>query len=155
MGNVLDGLIGAAIGAVLTFIIGLSTTIFSYHDLFARTVSNSRNEWINIWRDEISNFLAISDILRYETFDLQNKEKYLDFLKEYHVSKNKILMRLNLNEKRHQEIYLLINSIAYEKKLSSTEYCKLKESLMAVSRDLLKDEWERVKQEAKGKRKNE
>ena len=62
-------------------------------------------------------------------------------------------MRLNLNEKRHQEVYLLINKIAYEKTLDNNNYKPTKEALMAVSRDLLKEEWERVKLEAKGKRK--
>ena len=62
-------------------------------------------------------------------------------------------MRLNLNEKRHQEVYLLINKIAYEEPLGDDDYKVAKEALMAVSRDLLKEEWERVKLEAKGKRK--
>ena len=62
-------------------------------------------------------------------------------------------MRLNLNEKRHQEVYLLINKIAYEESLGNDDYKVAKEALMAVSRDLLKEEWERVKLEAKGKRK--
>lgn len=68
-----DGLIGAAIGAaitlittVITFVIGFKNIGFSYKSLFAETVSSNRNNWINVWRDEVSKFLAISDILRYE-----------------------------------------------------------------------------------------
>ena len=73
-------------------------------------------------------------------------------MKEYHIAKNKIIMRLNMNEKRHQEVYLLINKIAYEE-IDDEEYRVLKESLMAVTQNLLKNEWERGKLEARGKRK--
>ena len=146
MDSALIGLIGGLIGSLITLIIGLLTTRFSYNNLFADTVSKSRNNWINIWRDELSNFLAIADMLRHET----TTKKACN---EYHIAKNKIIMRLNLNEKRHQEVYLLINKIAYEEPLGDDDYKVAKEALMAVSRDLLKEEWERVKLEAKGKRK--
>lgn len=147
--NWVDGtLIGALVGTLVTIVLGLTTLRFNYKNLYASTVSNSRNNWINIFRDEISQFLALSDMLRYETFDHDN---YLNMLKEYHISKNKIIMRLNLNEKRHQEVYLLINKIAYENVIGD-EYKVVKEALMEVTRDLLKDEWERVKLEAGGKK---
>ena len=155
MDSAIIGLIGGLIGSLITLVIGLLTTRFSYNNLFADTISKSRNNWINIWRDELSNFLAIADMLRYEeTIKKEcNEHEYIELLKEYHIAKNKIIMRLNLNEKRHQEVYLLINKIAYEEPLENDDYKVAKEALMAVSRDLLKDEWERVKLEAKGKRK--
>lgn len=167
MDEAIIGLIGALIGSALTFIVGALTLRYNYLKLYAEMISSSRNEWINIWRDELSKFLSITDILRYEVNDkyknnelkYKNNEKntserqyYLSLVKEYHISKKKILMRLNLNEKMHQEVYLLINKISYEKGLDNKEYFKLKEVLLNVSRDLLKDEWERVKQEAKGRK---
>ena len=155
MDSAIIGLIGGLIGSLITLVIGLLTTRFSYNNLFADTISKSRNNWINTWRDELSNFLAIADMLRHEntTKKACNEYEYIELLKEYHIAKNKIIMRLNLNEKRHQEVYLLINKIAYEKSLGDDDYKVAKEALMAVSRDLLKEEWERVKLEAKGKRK--
>lgn len=146
-----DGLIGALIGAaialvtaIITSIIGFRNIGLSYKRLFAETVSSSRNNWINVWRDEISKFLAISDMLRPESgcIDKDNdRNEYLKLLEEYHTSKNKILMRLNMNEKRHQEVYILINKITYEEGLNDVDYMKCKERLMAVTRDLLKEEW--------------
>ena len=155
MDSAIVGLIGGLIGSLITLVIGLLTTRFSYNNLFADTISKSRNNWINTWRDELSKFLAIADMLRHETTTKKacNEHEYIELLKEYHIAKNKIIMRLNLNEKRHQEVYLLINKIAYEKSLGNDDYKVAKEALMAVSRDLLKEEWERVKLEAKGKRK--
>ena len=155
MDSAIIGLIGGLIGSLITLVIGLLTTRFSYNNLFADTVSKSRNNWINTWRDELSKFLAIADMLRYEeTIKKEcNEHEYIELLKEYHIAKNKIIMRLNLNEKRHQEVYLLINKIAYEEPLENDDYKIAKEALMAVSRDLLKEEWERVKLEAKRKRK--
>ena len=143
--------IGALAGFFATMFVGILSNRFSYKNLFAETISKSRNNWINIWRDEISNFLAISDMLRFEKEKIQNHD-YIELMKEYHIAKNKIIMRLNMNEKRHQEVYLLINKIAYEE-IDDEEYRVLKESLMAVTQDLLKKEWERVKLEARGKRK--
>ncbi len=143
-------LIGAFIGAFATMFVGVLSNRFSYKSLFAETISKSRNNWINIWRDEIANFLAIADILRFEKGKID--DKYIELMKEYHIAKNKIIMRLNMNEKRHQEVYLLINKIAYEE-IDDEEYRVLKESLMAVTQNLLKNEWERVKLEARGKRK--
>ena len=143
-------LIGAFIGAFATMFVGVLSNRFSYKSLFAETISKSRNNWINIWRDEIANFLAIADILRFEKGKID--DKYIELMKEYHIAKNKIIMRLNMNEKRHQEVYLLINKIAYEE-IDDEEYRVLKESLMAVTQNLLKNEWERVKVEARGKRK--
>ena len=146
-------LVGALIGGLITLFIGIFTLRFSYNDLYAKTISSSRNEWITVWRDEVSKFLAISDMLRYEKFDKDKvNSDYLKMLEEYHISKNKILMRLNLDERKHQEVYLLINIIAYENGLKNDEYKITKECLMAVTRDLLKEEWERVKLEAKGKK---
>lgn len=154
MDSAIIGLIGGLIGSLITLVIGLLTTRFSYNNLFADTVSKSRNNWINTWRDELSKFLAIADMLRHENTTKKecNEHEYIELLKEYHIAKNKILMRLNLNEKRHKEVYRLINKIAYEKPLYD-DYKIAKEALMDVSRDLLKEEWERVKLEAKGKRK--
>ena len=62
-------------------------------------------------------------------------------------------MRLNMNEKKHQEVYLLINKIAYDESINNENYRIYKEALIFVSLDLLKEEWKRVKLEAKGKRK--
>ncbi len=160
MDGFIGALVGALIGGLVTSFVTIFTLRFSYRDLFAKTVSTSRNEWINVWREELSRFLAISDILRYETKNICYKDDgegkggstYLEMLEEYHISKNKIIMRLNMNEKRHQEVYLLINKIAYENNLGNEDYKVAKEALMAVSRDLLKDEWERVKLEARGKK---
>ncbi len=90
-------------------------------------------------------------MLRFERVNKTGHD-YIELMKEYHIAKNKIIMRLNMNEKRHQEVYLLINNIAYEN-ISDDDYRVFKESLIAVTRDLLKNEWERVKLEARGKRK--
>ena len=62
MDSAIIGLIGGLIGSLITLVIGLLTTRFSYNNLFADTVSKSRNNWINTWRDELSNFLAIADM---------------------------------------------------------------------------------------------
>lgn len=150
-----EELIAAFVGGLVSYIVCRLTVRFNYHDLYAKTVSSSRNEWINLWRDEISRFLALADILKSDGLIKENnndKENYLNFLKEYNISKNKIIMRLNLNEKRHQEVYLLLTKIDSIYNANDENYNVTKECLMSVSRDLLKKEWERVKLEARGKK---
>lgn len=149
-------LVGAIIGGFITSIVCVFTLRFSYHELYAKTVSSSRNEWINLWRDEISYFIALADILKSNNLNKENnsmdKGNYLKLLEEYNVSKNKIIMSLNLNEKKHQEVYLLLTKIDSINNTNDINYNVTKECLMSVSRDLLKEEWERVKLEDRGKK---
>lgn len=49
----------------------------------------------------------------------------------------------------HQEVYLLIDKISYEKSFEKDYNSKTKEVLIVVSRNLLKEELERVKLEVK------
>ena len=46
---------GGLIGALLTFIVGLLTHRYNYHHLFAEIISKSRNNWLNEFKDSISN----------------------------------------------------------------------------------------------------
>lgn len=166
MNESIIGLIGALIGAVVTFLIGLFTLRYNHSHLYSNIVSTSRNEWINIWRQELSNFLTSCDILRIQNNDnnkdcknsknnKNNKDTKDDIplLEKYYSAKYKILTRLNTNETLHNEVYLLINKIDYNKEnMDDKEYFETKELLLEVARTLLKQEWERVKLEAKGRK---
>lgn len=143
-------LLGAIFGTIATIIIGFLTLKYNYNHLHAEIVSKSRNEWLNIWRDQLSKFLSVSDMLRYEQIE---GDRRVELLNEYHIAKNNILLRLNMEENQHKNVYVLINRIAYEKQLSNENYFKAKELLLVATRDLLKIEWERVKKEARGRKK--
>ena len=155
MSEIISGLIGAILGCLGTYF----TLRFNYRQLFAEIVSKSRNNWVNIWRDSLAELIAILDVLKENKTKLDSDcstcsdkkcTNKFDLLVKYNTLKNNILIRLNMNEKLHQEVYLLINKFSYEN--NDEEYSKNKELLMSVSRSLLKEEWERVKDEAGGKR---
>ena len=81
-------LLGAIFGTIATIIIGFLTLKYNYNHLHAEIVSKSRNEWLNIWRDQLSKFLSVSDMLRYEQIE---GDRRVELLNEYHIAKNNIL----------------------------------------------------------------
>ena len=144
--EIIVGAICALIGTIVGFISSWFLLKFNYKKMFAETVSKNRMEWINVWRENISKFLACSEILiNFDSFD--NKYEYI---KEFYESRAMIVSRLNMNEELHKLMYIQINSINYAKK--DNDFFKKRESILELERNILKIEWERVKSEAKGKR---
>lgn len=144
---------GGAIGSIFTFIIAIRGLKFDYNKLFAETISGSRNEWLNQFRNEITKFLTLNEILM-ENMNKEYKEteEYRLNIKEWHNCKNIILIRLNMSEETHQKLYTLINTISFNI-VNPRKYIILKEVLMDTTRKLIKIEWERVKEEARGNKK--
>ena len=57
--------VGGVIASILvTLLIDWLKTSFNYKDLYARTVSGNRTEWINVWRENIALFLANAETLQ-------------------------------------------------------------------------------------------
>ena len=54
----LIALVGVILSVSITLVLGLATRKYNYNQLFAQTVSSNRMEWINVWRENISTFLA-------------------------------------------------------------------------------------------------
>ena len=86
----LEGLIGAIVGALVTAVIGIFTLKFNYKQLFAETVSQSRNFWLNEMRENISIMLAEAC----KAGDYFKSEKY-------YVAQNQVLLRMNNKEPLH------------------------------------------------------
>ena len=143
--EVLSGLIGGVVGAAITLVCSLLTLRYSYSQLYAQTVSSNRMDWINVWRENISKFLATAEILHKEN-KLSNAHEYE---KEMLEARAMIITRLNTSEEDHLLMYAALMNLDYtsddnvfeEKRLIITE----------LARKILKFEWERVKKEAKGK----
>lgn len=148
---ILLSFLGAVIGSIITIRLG-------YRELYAKNVTTNRMEWINVWRTKIPEFLSKVEILlkikEYNKNDSNgNNDKYYSkILDEFYQAKYMIEIRLNLNESKHQMVYLLINEIT-EAVLDCNKcynsITKKKEQLLILSRTILKEEWERVKIESK------
>ena len=54
---------GVIISILVTIAFGVITNRYNYNQLFAQTISNNRMDWINVWRENISKFLACAEFL--------------------------------------------------------------------------------------------
>lgn len=136
MGDVGSGLIGAAVGALLSFVVSFLTLRFSYKNLYAEVVSKSRDNWLNEMRQYISTMLA-------EAIKTQDCFKP----KEYYIARNEVILRLNPNEPAH---IILKNEISRLDNCTTEDYGIIEKNILDASRLILKTEWDRVRKEAKG-----
>lgn len=142
---------GAILSVGISLIISLWTRRYNYNQLFAETVSESRNKWLNEMRGFISTMLAEVKIpCSLGKGKKICKNAYCQFksadtrTKEYWKARNEIMLRLNLNEPLH---LMLKNEILT---LDNNNNKKTIENIISISQLLLKEEWEKVKKEAKG-----
>ena len=137
MDNFFQGFAGALIGAFIGSVGTFFTLRYNYRHLFAETVSQSRNRWLNELREHLS-------VLLFESPTDGNGGKN----PKYHIAKYQVLLRLNPNEPKH---LLLTQLIAQLEQCKCEEKETIKQAILKTSENILKEEWARVKQEARGK----
>lgn len=142
--------IGGIIGSAITFIVGIFTLRFNYRQLYAQTVSSTREKWLCILRENLSKFISCAEILNYGKLNFC-KKSVCEKEKELLEAKAMILSRLNLAEEKHLALYYAINTLSYN---SNVNFEAQKDCVMKSARILMKDEWELVKAEARGKKIN-
>ncbi len=150
---------GVLVSVLITLLLGLSTGKYNYNQLFAETVSKNRMDWINVWRENISTFLACAKVLHkfystnWKTADNNSKEADKfdedDYLFKLEQSRSMITTRLNMKEEMHVLMFGAINKLDYDK--DNDKFNAQCEYIEKLARSILKPEWERVKEEAKGK----
>lgn len=139
-------LLCALIAAVVSMITSNITTRFSYKQLFAETVSQSRNKWLNEMREFISTMLTeVQKPCSNKNAQDNDSSAHHERTSDYWKARNEIMLRLNLNEPLH---LMLKNEIL---NLDNNSDEKTIENIIAISQTLLKEEWEKVKKEARGK----
>lgn len=129
---------GVILSVGISFIVSLWTRRYNYNQLFAETVSESRNKWLNEMRDSISTMLAEAQF--------QNP-KPRTHTKKYWKSRNEIVLRLNLTEPLHQALF---NEIKQLDCINNSNQEQTINNIITFSQEILKEEWEKVKSEAKG-----
>lgn len=151
--STLIALAGVVFSAIVSFIVSAAATRFNYKQLFAETVSKNRMEWINVWRENISTFLACAEIL-HETSSTTpsgsgapNDEIHF----KLYEARAMITSRLNMEEELHKIMFSAINTLDWSP--SNGKFAAQREYILETARQILKPEWERVKHEAKGKNK--
>ena len=153
MSEILSAIIGALVGFVSSFLV----LRFNYSQLFAQTVSNNRMDWINVWRENVSKFLACAEFLHKHNSSCSAQcknsqicEKCCEYEKEMHQAKSMIVSRLNLTEELHVLMKASIDNININD--DDQTFRAKSEYVLEVARQILKPEWERLKDEARGKR---
>lgn len=131
-------LICAIISAVISLTLSYFTNRYNYRHLFAETVSQSRNEWLNEMREFISSMLA------------EVRKQPLTRDNEYWKCRNQIVLRLNRNEPLHKELEFQLHLLDC---CPFSDIEEISSTITDISNNILKEEWEKVKDEARGKRK--
>lgn len=152
-----EGLIAGLIAGAISLIGIFFTTKLSGVNIYAQTVSSNRMDWINVWRENLSKFIACVKMINSFNVRISNSTiTYSDISTVYikmYESCNMVLLRLNLTEPAHVLLKKQIEDILseLESKGNNQNMDKLLEELSNTARLILKPEWERVKKEAKGK----
>jgi len=141
------------IGISVTFIIGLGNIIYSFishkRTLFINSVTSERVKWIGQLRENISSFCGLT--YHWKLTNIQNEEEVNKILQEIDKLRMLIKLQLNPNGKYDNAIIDLIDKIP---DLTGYPIDKLKQAideLLKITQSLLKEEWDRVKEESKGK----
>ena len=151
-------LAGVILSVGISLLVALLTRRYNYHHLFAETVSKNRMEWINVWRENISTFLAIAETLHESCKKDElcgsgcKKDKpceLCELKKEMLKARAMITTRLNMTEELHCLMFAAIKQIDCSQ--SNTQFEAQREYIEELARKILKPEWERVKNEAQGK----
>ncbi len=128
---------GVFFTAVVTILIYVFTRKYDYHRLFAETVSQSRNKWLNEMRQYLSAMLAVD-----------NKCRNCHKSSEYWKARNEVVLRLNMEEADH---IMLMSQIRIMDNCTEANFEQTRENIIEIAHKILKDEWEKVKEESKGK----
>lgn len=131
---------GVFLSAFVSYLVSVKTTRYNYKQLFAETVSQSRNKWLNEMREFISTILEVA-----KEECVSGKAPVAS--DEYLKARTEILLRLNMKESLH---ILLENEIEKLDHANSNNVDDISGKILTISRTILKEEWEKVKAEAKG-----
>ncbi|NLE06907.1 MAG: hypothetical protein GX638_19175 [Crenarchaeota archaeon] len=148
LGELLSGFLGALLGCFFSFL----TLRYNYKDLYARTVSENRMEWINNFREEIATVAAA--VKCGNSLEIRNGDRPL--LYEAEKARVRLLTRINMDtSKSGNEYNKVLSDILSD--IDFTKQCKEDkariDALLDLSRKILEIEWKRVKNEAGGKEK--
>jgi hypothetical protein len=140
-----------SLGIILTFLLGVWNIVNNYRTsrrtTFINTVTSERVKWIEKLRDNISTFCGLT--YTWSMSGLEGKPEAAEFLKQIDKLRHLIRLQLNPDGKLDAEIESLIERIP--DLTHETQAADLKTALndlVVASQKLLKEEWEKVKEES-------
>lgn len=150
----LELLFGTIVGVWLFSYLQLQ---FNYQKLRAETVSKSRMQWIDNFREEFATLVGYAKAMEGLscwtcTGDCCNKDKLIEYKFQAEKARYKLLTRLNMDITRPGNEF---NQIMAEALSNIKLECGASvdvNKLLSLARDILEPEWQRVKREAEGKK---
>lgn len=145
-----DYVLGA--GVLVTFILGIWNVVANWRSsrrtAFINTVTAERVKWLGTLRENISTFCGLTHT--WQSSRLEGKPEEHGVLLQ--IDKLRHLIRLQLNpdgnyDKRIEDLIARIPQLTDQ--ANEAELKKALNELVEVSQKLLKDEWEKVKEESK------
>ena len=139
------------VGIALTFTLGVWNLAMAYQNTrrtnFINTVTSQRVKWIEQLRQDISAFCGLTYTWRFSR--MEGKPGEDDLLKEVDRLRHVIRLRLNPDGTHDRKIQSLIAEIPWLTGPAKQEELRAALDVLTVTTQLLlKDEWEKVKQEA-------
>lgn len=138
-----------AAGVLVTLILGVWNALSNHHfnkrTTFVNTVTAQRIKWIEQLRQDISSFSGLTYHWCYRKPD--DPEESRKIVQEIDRLRHVIRLRLNPAGEHDREIERLLEEIPNHTS-SPNAVAKLLEDLTKATQSLLKEEWEKVKQES-------
>jgi hypothetical protein len=146
----------AILGILATLLVSIATLIHSLQNdrraSFVNTVTSSRLKWIDSLRDEVAEFIATTTRLANRKDPAFFDEKTEDLLQQRDILVHQIVLHLNPDDPKDQNIRKLTESISQltnnggPAEEVATSLSKLRDTTAIY----LKKEWTRVKNESVG-----
>jgi hypothetical protein len=141
-------------GIAATFIVSLVNILYTIaatkKTRFINTITSSRIQWIQLLRQNVSRYAGIAH--HWSITPINDQEASRKLIEESDVLRLQIRLQLNPYDKADIKLIALLDEIP--KYTDATQFEPMKEAienLVAETQKRLKEEWERVKTEAKGK----
>lgn len=132
------------LGVVVTLVLGLYNLRHNKRTAFINTVTSERVKWIAKLRENISKLYSLSD----KWYRLHPQD-YGEMFREIEHLKFEIRLQLNRSDPEDRELERLLERLPNPRQsMTEEEFITLREALLSTSQDMLKREWEKVKQEA-------
>ena len=140
------------VGVIVTLVLGVWNAVANYRasrrTTFINTVTSQRINWIEQLRQDVSTFCGLTHTWCFS--ELDGKPQEFDVLKEIDRLGHVIRLRLNPAGEHDKKIEQLINEIPTLTDISKRQELKIAlNQLTSTAQLLIKEEWEKVKEESK------
>ncbi len=125
-------------------------SVLSLKSIQKDILSNNRQEWINSLRNYVSNYIASHEMSKIIVQnDKNNTPEYRVEFKKWQSFSYKIELMLNPIEEKSKELKELMTDLNLATDYSSfakeQSYESIKNDIIKITQNILKEEWERVK----------